>query len=73
MFSSDVGHWDVNDMTGVLNEAHELVEHGHISDRDFHDFVFGFPVQFYAGRNHDFFKGTRVEAQATRLLQSLHA
>lgn len=63
MFSSDVGHWDVSDMTGVLGEAYELVEHGHISEGDFHDFVFGFPAQFYAGQNRDFFKGSRVENQ----------
>jgi predicted TIM-barrel fold metal-dependent hydrolase len=68
MFSSDVGHWDVTDMTGVLNEAHELVEHGHLTEQDFHDFVFGFPVQFYAGQNRDFFAGTRVEREAARLL-----
>lgn len=68
MFSSDVGHWDVTDMAGVLAEAHELVEDKHISEGDFHDFVFGFPVQFYAGLNRDFFKGTRVEDQARKIL-----
>ena len=26
-FSSDIGHWDVTDMEGVLEEAFELVEH----------------------------------------------
>jgi hypothetical protein len=68
MFSSDAGHWDVTDMTEVLPEAHELVEDGHITQEDFHDFVFGFPAQFYATLNKDFFKGTRVEKQVTELL-----
>ncbi|HLG89954.1 MAG TPA: amidohydrolase family protein [Alphaproteobacteria bacterium] len=64
MFSSDAGHWDVTDVTEILPEAYELVEHGHITERDFRDFVFGFPVQFYATLNRDFFKGTRIEKEA---------
>lgn len=70
MFSSDVGHWDVTDMAGVLAEAHELVADGHISDADFRDFTFGFPVQFYGRLNRDFFNGTRIEAEAKRLLDA---
>jgi hypothetical protein len=31
IFSSDVGHFDVVDMSAVLEEADELVEHGLIS------------------------------------------
>jgi hypothetical protein len=69
MFSSDAGHWDVTDMTGVLGEAYELVEHKHITHKDFHDFVFGFPVQYYAGLNRDFFKGTRVESAVDKYLK----
>jgi predicted TIM-barrel fold metal-dependent hydrolase len=68
MFSSDAGHWDVTDITEILPEAHELLEDGHITDEDFSDFVFGFPAQFYATLNRDFFKGTRVEKQAASLL-----
>jgi predicted TIM-barrel fold metal-dependent hydrolase len=68
MFSSDVGHWDVPDMAKVLVEAHELVSDGHITDDDFRDFTFVNPVKFYASTNPDFFRGTRVEAEATRLL-----
>ena len=41
IFSSDVGHFDVTDMTEVLEEAHELVEHGLITTDDFREFVFG--------------------------------
>lgn len=64
MFSSDIGHWDVMDMTGVLGEAYELVEHEHITHDDFRDFTAGFPIEFYAGLNTAFFKGTRVEGFA---------
>jgi len=68
MFSSDLGHWDVPDMTGILPEAYELVEHERIDERAFADFVFGNPVRFYTRLNPDFFKGTRVEAEVAKLL-----
>ena len=68
MFSSDLGHWDVPDMTGILGEAFELVEHGLIDERAFRDFVFANPVRFYTRLNPDFFKGTRVEAEVAKLL-----
>lgn len=71
MFSSDIGHWDVKDMTRVLGEAYALVEHHHITEKDFSDFTFGFPVEFYGALNQDFFKGTRVEAQAKAHLKSV--
>ena len=41
MFSSDVGHWDVPDMTVVLEEAYENVEKGWLDKAQFRDFVFG--------------------------------
>ena len=33
MFASDIGHWDVPDLRGVLPEAWELVEDGHLTSR----------------------------------------
>jgi predicted TIM-barrel fold metal-dependent hydrolase len=39
MFASDLGHWDVPDATGVLPEAWELVEHGHVTVDDFRAFT----------------------------------
>ena len=68
MFSSDIGHWDVPDMTGILPEAHELVEKELIDERDFRDFVFTNPVRFYTTLNPDFFEGTRVAPQVRALL-----
>jgi predicted TIM-barrel fold metal-dependent hydrolase len=68
MFSSDLGHWDVPEMTGILGEAHELVEKQLIDERDFEDFVFRNPVRFYTSVNPDFFAGTRVESQAARIV-----
>jgi hypothetical protein len=48
-------------MSEVLEEAHELVEHGLLTDSDFKDFVFGNAARFYAGPNPSFFAGTVIE------------
>lgn len=60
-FSSDIGHWDVPDMSGVLGEAYEMVEDGYFDVEDFRDFVFSNPVSLWCGTNPDFFRGTSVE------------
>jgi hypothetical protein len=73
MFSSDAGHWDVSDMTGILSESWELVRHKHITEEDFRDFTFSFPAQFYTRMNKDFFKGTRVEGKVATLFKELVA
>jgi len=51
-----------------LPEARELADDGLITERDFRDFVFTNPVEFWAGMNPDFFKGTRVEKEAATAL-----
>jgi len=68
MFSSDIGHWDVPDMAGVLAEAHELVERGLLGPAEFRAFVFENPVRFYTSANPDFFRGTRLELAAAALV-----
>ena len=68
VFGSDIGHFDVPDMTKVLSEAYELVEDKLINEQDFRDFVFVNPVKLWAGNNPDFFKGTVVEAQVKTML-----
>jgi len=68
LFSSDIGHFDVPDMTEVVPEAYELVEHGVITDDDFRDFMFSNAVRFWGEVNPDFFKGTVVEKQAAEAL-----
>lgn len=70
MFSSDVGHWDVPEMNGVLREAFELVEDGHIDPDQFRAFTFENAVRFYASQDPDFFAGTRVESEAKAVLGS---
>ena len=61
IFGSDIGHWDVPDMTQVLGEAYEMVEDGFITEDDFRDFTCGNVVRMQTGMNPDFYKGTAVE------------
>ena len=61
MFSSDIGHWDVPDMAGVLGEAYEAVEEGHLTPEEFRAFTFGDVARFYLDSNPEFFRGTVVE------------
>lgn len=68
VFGSDIGHFDVRDMTKVLPEAYELVEDKLIGEGDFRDFVLVNPVKLWAGNNRNFFKDTAVEAEANAIL-----
>ena len=68
MFSSDVSHWDVPDMTETLVQAHSLVDKGLIDDDDFRDFTFTNIVRLHGEVNPDFFKGTTVESAAAKVL-----
>ena len=70
MFGSDIGHWDVPHMNGVLEEAYELVEHGMLEQQDFQDFTFTNPVMLHASMNQDFFKDTVIEDDVNKLLDS---
>jgi hypothetical protein len=69
MMSSDIGHWDVTDMNEVVEEAHELVDHGLITEEDFRDYTFTNAATLYAGMNPDFFKDTVCEAAVAKLLR----
>jgi len=69
MFSSDVGHWDVPDMSDVLEEAYENVQKGWLDDVQFREFVFGNVVRFYTDTRANFFEGTVVEAAVAGFLR----
>src|SRR6267142_176724 len=69
IYSSDIGHFDVVDMRDPLREAFELVEDGHITESDFHDFVFGNAVRLWGTQNPRFFEGTAVAKEAAALLK----
>jgi len=68
IYGSDIGHFDVPDMSEVTAEAYEPVEHGAMSEKDFRDFVFGNPIKLWTALNPDFFKGTVVESAVSRYL-----
>jgi hypothetical protein len=67
MFSSDVGHFDVRDISKVLVEAYELVEEGLLDESNFRDFTFANVAKMYTSVNPDFFKGTVVEQAVSPL------
>lgn len=68
MLGSDIGHWDVTDMSTVIEEAYALVERELLDEADFESLVFSNAVRLHAGMNPDFFTGTVVEADAARAL-----
>ena len=55
-------------MREVVEEAYELVEHELINEDDFRDFMFTNTVNLYGKVNPQFFDGTAVEAEASKLL-----
>ena len=68
VFSSDIGHWDVPDLTRVLVDAWKMVDRKLITEDDFEAFTFRNPVMLHASMNPDFFKGTAVEGAVAKLL-----
>ena len=69
ILGTDIGHFDVTDMSGVVAEAWELVEDGMINEADFRDFTFANPVGLWAANNPDFFKGTAVEGAVGKAMR----
>ena len=70
IFSSDLAHWDVEDMASVVDEAHGLVRKGLLTDADFADFTFHNPVKLFTQGNPEFFDGTAVESAARQAVES---
>jgi predicted TIM-barrel fold metal-dependent hydrolase len=68
MFGSDIGHWDVTEVAGVLPEAYELIEHGLVDTAEFRSFTCDNAIRLHGGMNPQFFAGTPVEAYASELL-----
>ena len=66
VFGSDIGHFDVPDISEVLEETWEPVTDGNMSEAEFRDFVFANPVRMWTKLNPDFFKGTVVEGEVAK-------
>ena len=67
LFGSDVGHWDVQDMRGVLPEAFELVDDGVLDEEQFRQFACDNAIRLHTRVNPSFFDGTAVESYARAL------
>lgn len=67
IFSSDIGHWDVTDMSETVEEAWELVEAGLLTEADFRDFTFVNAATMWTESNPRFFEGTVIESAAPAL------
>jgi hypothetical protein len=61
ILASDIGHFDVTDISEIAEEAYEAVEDGLISEADFRAFSFENPIRLWTTGNPDFFRGTVVE------------
>jgi predicted TIM-barrel fold metal-dependent hydrolase len=68
ILGSDIGHWDIPDMTGVLPEAYELVQDGDVTPGEFEEFVFLNAVRLYTRANPSFFDGTAIEGAVAAAL-----
>jgi len=70
IFSSDIGHWDVPDISEVLEEAWELVDDGLLTRENFRAFTFEHAVELYGSSNPAFFDGTVIHDAARAQLAS---
>jgi predicted TIM-barrel fold metal-dependent hydrolase len=68
MFSSDISHFDVPDMSRVVPSAYSLLADGLMTDEQFRDFMFANAVRLHGGANPGFFDGTAVDAEARAVL-----
>jgi len=73
VLGSDIGHYDVPDMSKVVEEAYELLEHGLLGEADFRDLVFANAVRLHGGMNPVFFDGTAIEREARVVLDTKEA
>ena len=68
VYGSDIGHWDVPDMAGVLAEVVEPLDKGLMTEDDFRAFVFENPARLLTAANPDFFRDTIVEEEVKGML-----
>jgi predicted TIM-barrel fold metal-dependent hydrolase len=70
IFSSDIGHWDAGDVSGVVAESFELVEDGVLTEAQYARFVYEHPAELFLGQNPQFFAGTAVAEPVARLIDA---
>ena len=62
VFSSDIGHWDVPNLSDPVPNSWKLVERGLLTPEAYRAFVFELPARLHLSMNPGFFSGTSVEA-----------
>jgi predicted TIM-barrel fold metal-dependent hydrolase len=67
VLSSDLGHWDTEDIGAVVDHAWRHVVEGLLSPADFKALVFTNPAQLYRRANPHFFDGTPVAPHVSDL------
>jgi hypothetical protein len=67
IFSSDIGHWDVPDLSRVVLDSRRLVDKRLLDEMDYRDFVFANPVRLHLEMNPRFFEHTAIEGEACAL------
>jgi hypothetical protein len=70
LFGSDVGHWDVQDMRGVLPEAFELVDESILDADQFRAFSCDNAIRLHTRINPSFFEGTAVASYVQELIKN---
>lgn len=70
VFGSDIGHFDVADMSHPQVEAYEHVEHGYLNEEQFREFTYLNVARLHTRMNPGFFSGTIVESAVRK---DLHA
>ena len=68
VLSSDISHWDVDDMSAVLTNAHKLVRKEILDADQFREFMCGNALRLFSDSNPQFFDGTAVESFARKEL-----
>jgi hypothetical protein len=64
LFGSDIGHWDVANLTDPVVESYEMVENGLLNGDDYRAFTCDNAVDLFTGVNPGFFAGTVVDDYA---------
>lgn len=64
VFGSDIGHFDVTDIHGVVAKALELLEDSVLASEEFRALTFENCVAMYTVNRPDFFDGTAIERAA---------
>lgn len=70
LFGSDIGHWDVADMTEPVAESYALVQEGLLTPDEYRAFTCDNAIDLLAALDSRFFSGTLIEDYARKRLEA---